>query len=279
MVVDAHENARELIDRTFEELGTSGQLPKEFPQKALGSLGQFGRSLRDGERIELGMHRHQRAFVNSHIRNRLATVANFETIDVERVLIGRITGIDSQPRHRFHLMLAGPERKSLEGGFLNADTFNSLEEFVGYAREAPLCALTILAGQRPNGELTITDVLSIETALPRDWAGRVAELSEIRDGWLDQTTPSPSAEAIDFLELLLAKCVERNLRRPLMYPSGEGGIQLEWRDDASSVEIEIYNARTVDAAWFETGSARDEELSFIFTDIDQIIEFIVRKLA
>jgi hypothetical protein len=227
----------------------------------------------------LGTHRYQRAVVNSHIRNRLAAVANFETIDVERVLIGRITGLDSQPRHLFHLMLAGPESKRLEGGFVDADTFNSLEEFFGYARDAPLCALTVLAGQHPNGELNITDVLSIETALPRDWAARVAELSEIREGWLEPTTPGPSVDTIDFLELLLAQCVEHNVPRPLMYPSGEGGIQLEWRTDTSGVEIEIYNTRTVDAAWFEIAGDHSEERSFLFTDTDQIVEFIVGKLA
>ncbi|MGW4325432.1 hypothetical protein ACWEKR_06020 [Nocardia sp. NPDC004573] len=276
-VLDAHEEARALIDETFDELGASGQIPKEFPTKALGLLAQFGRSLRDDERIELGFRQTRRVIVNGRVRNRLAEVANFDTIDVERVLIGRITGIESAP-HSFHLMLAGPDRKRMEGGFVDPDTFASLDEFVGYARDAPLCALTVLAGQRPSGDLIITDVLNIETALPPDWAARVAELSEIREGWLEPQTPGPSVEVIDFLELLLAQCVDHSVTRPLMFPSGEGGIQLEWRSDTSSVEVEIYNTRTVDVAWFQLEGDAGEERSFIFSDLDNIVEFIVGKL-
>ncbi|WP_148307010.1 hypothetical protein [Nocardia nova] len=277
-IVDAHEDARALVDRTFEELAHSGQLPKEFPPKALGVLGQFGRSLRDDERIELGTYRDQRAVVNTHIRERLAAVANFETIDVERVLIGRITGIESLPRHSFTLVLAGPDAKRLDCGFADPETFTAIEEFVGYARDAPLCALTVLAEQRTSGELTVTDVLAVETALPPDWVARVAALSEIRDGWLNPETPRPTVESIDVLELLLARCVEHNIPRPLMYPSAEGGVQLEWRREASGLEIEIYNARTVDASWFALDSERSEDASFMFTDIDQIVEFIVGNL-
>ncbi|WP_369024083.1 hypothetical protein [Nocardia cyriacigeorgica] len=272
--VDVYDDARELIDETFREIAESGRIPSSFPAKAIGNLAQFGRSLRDGESIVLGRNPDRPSVVNGPVRERLGELANLDTIDVERVFIGRITGLRSQPQHQFDLVLAGPEKKRMDGTFVDPAMFDLLEEFMGYAGTAPLCSISVLGQRQFNGELTVTDVLAIEAALPPDWASRVAELAEIRDGWLETTTRAPTVESIDLLEVLLAKCVDAGVPRPLMFPSGEGGIQLEWRERAATVEVEIFNDKSVEAVWFDPDSVAGAEMEYSFTDVDAIVEFV-----
>jgi hypothetical protein len=275
---EAYDNARDLVDETFRKIAESGQIPGKFPANALAALAQFGRSLRDDERIVLGRDEHRRAVVNQRVRERLGRLANLDTIEVEQILIGRITGLRSEPGHGFDLTLVWPEKRRIEGTFTDAVMFDLLEEFMGYSRHAPLCSISALTQQRTNGDISITDVLTVEPALPPDWASRAAELADIRHGWLESTTPAPSTEVIDTLEALLARCVDALLPRPLMFPSGEGGIQLEWREATANVEVEILNSRTIEAAWFEPDGDAGEEKTFLFTDVDPIVQFIAGTL-
>jgi hypothetical protein len=275
---DAYDQARDLINETFREVAEAGRIPESFPPVAMGALAQFGRSLADDERIVLGHGQRGPATVNRHVRERLGALANLETIEVELVLIGRINGLRSDPSHGFDLILVGPEKRRIEGTFADPLTFDLLEEFMGYSRRAVLCSISVLAQQRRAGELSITDVLGIEAALPPDWAARVAELAELHDGWLERSTPAPSPEVFDSVELILARCVDRGLSRPLIFPSGDGGIQLEWRESTAVVEVEILNSRVIEAAWFETEGDAGEDRRLIITDIDTAMQFIAEHL-
>ncbi|UFS93749.1 hypothetical protein [Nocardia huaxiensis] len=277
-IADAYDQARDLINETFREIDEFGRIPKAFPLVAMGVLSQFGRSLADDEHIVFGRGRPRPAVVNRRVRERLGDLANLETIEVERVLIGRINGLRSDPSHGFDLIVAGPEKRRIEGTFSDPLTFDLLEEFMGYGRRAVLCSISVLAQQRRTGDLSISDVLGIEAALPPDWAARVAELADLRDGWLEASTPAPSQEVFDTLELILARCVDQGLPRPLIFPSGDGGIQLEWRESTVNVEVEILNNRIIESAWFEAEGDGGEERRFIITEIDPTMQFIAGHL-
>lgn len=277
---EVYDAARDIIDDTFREINESGRIPANFPMSAVGALAQFGKSLRDDEYIMLGSQSESRSVVNRQVREKLRELANLQGIEVERVLIGRITGLRSEPKHQFDLVLSGTDkRRPIEGMFVDPATFDLLDGFKGYAGTAPLCSVSVVTEQFANGEFDIIDVLAVEVALPPEWSNRVAELTEIRDGWLTPATAAPTAEVIDLLELLLARWFDLGIPRPLMYPSGEGGIQLEWREPRAEIEVEILNSRTVEAVWFDPDSDSGEELKFLFADIDSITRFVVRSLG
>lgn len=270
-----YDAARDLINETFREIDESGRIPESFPPEAIRTMAQFGRSLRDDEHIVLGHFDHTRAVVSRRIREQLGELANLDTIEIEKVLIGRINGLRSDPSHGFDLTLAGPEKRRVEGTFTDPETYTLLAEYLDYGRRAALCSVSVLAQQRTNGDFDITDVLLVESALPRDWSARVVELANLRDGWLERATPAPSPEVIDTIELILARCVDHGVPRPLLFPSGDGGVQAEWREQSATVEVEIFNSRTAEAVSLDADGDVSHERNFLITDIDPIVNFIV----
>lgn len=154
-------------------------------------MAQLGRSLRDDERIVLGRNGRGRAVVNRQVRERLGELANLDTIEIEKVLVGRVNGLRSDPSHGFDLTLAGPEKRRVEVTFTDSDTYNLLAEYLDYGRRAILWSVSVLAQQRASGEVDVTDVLLVEPALPPEWASRISELAELRDGWMEKSTPHP----------------------------------------------------------------------------------------
>lgn len=71
--------------------------------------------------------------------------------------------------------------------------------------------------------------------LPTEWAARLGELAALRCGWLDGAGHSVDPAAIETAKALLLRLVGQD--RPGVFPTPEGGIQLEWPDGDLEVLI------------------------------------------
>lgn len=276
--VDWYDESRRLINEALREISDSNRVPSRFPRSALGDLAQFGRSLRDDERIELSGVNEPVAVLDPGTRTRIAALAQIDEIEIETTVLGQITGLRSDPQ-RFDLVLIGQDRYKLQGAYSDPAMWGVLRDLNGFAYTAPLSSLTVVAKQNRDGDLiAIVDVISIEAALPPRWAARIAELAQLQDGWLPPSTEAPTRGVLDVTEELLLACVDDNLPRPSIYPSGDGGVQLEWRAPGYNIEVELLNDGRVELAWFAEMSDETEEVEYAVFDAEDILQFIKRRM-
>ena len=97
--------------------------------------------------------------------------------------------------------------------------------------------------------MTIAD--NTEPLRHLDVRARLDELKSLRDGWLDGYGKAPSHMGMDWL----ADGFEKNypndpsLPKPYLYPTPEGGVQVEWTIGPNEASLEIC-IETHRAEWF-----------------------------
>lgn len=270
---DWHEEARRLINSALVELNAAQpSLPAEFPLETLKEFAQFGRSLTDAEYIQLSGPGETPANLNTQTRKTIQRLADLDHLEVELVVVGQVTGLRSVPQ-QFDVTVAS-DGKKFTGAYLDPLMWESLKELQGYGSRAPLAALSVVADQSPSGELlAIRDVLGVEAALPPEWQERLAHLTTLGRGWLDEGSEPPSALAVDQAEELLFAFVDEQWARPGIYPLAQGGVQFEWSSATGDVEVTLRNDGGVGG--FGTDSTGEIfEVDLDIRDIDAVLGFV-----
>lgn len=278
MSEDWHEHARVLVNEALSNVNNGVGLPSGFPVQALKEFASFGRSLQDDESIELSGDGDELARLMPQTRRRIQSLADLDAIEVELRVKGQVIGLHSDPQ-RLDVVLADGSGRKVVGEYSDPAMWDRLREFLGYAQRAPLVALAVVARQGLDGEIrAFVDVLGIEAALPAEWAARIEELSGLRTGWLEPDSVGPSPEALGATEEFLLACVDEDVQRPSIYPSADGGVQLEWRTQGSTVEVEILNSGEANAFAFDLAGGEDRELTLSEFDTDELLNFVAEQL-
>ncbi|MGL5864803.1 MAG: hypothetical protein ACRCYX_02875 [Dermatophilaceae bacterium] len=257
---DWFESARVLINTALRGFG-AGPVPadRRFPADCIPDLAALGRSLRDEESIELSDDGADPAVLDTAVRRRIREASNLGHLEVETVLHGQVTGLRSDPQ-QFDFVSSATGQK-VTGRYAESATWNELKEFQGYASRSPMVALSVLATQSPDGEVhQIVDVLGVEAALPEEWAERIDVLAGLEPGWFAEGSEPPSPQALDAAEQLLLACVDAGVGRPGIFPTPEGGVQLEW--STARVELEVVftgaTARVLSVSRVDDGEHEEE---------------------
>ncbi|MET4166567.1 MULTISPECIES: hypothetical protein [Gordonia] len=275
---DWHENARRLINSALGDIGTRDRVPTSFPPAAIKPLAQFGRSLRANERIELADNEDDpiRAVLTVDTRRRIQQLAKLDELEIETVVVGQVTGLSSTPPH---VDVAVPEelsQRKIGATFSDPSVFDSLHSYLGFGETAPPVALSVIAVQNREGLIVkITDVLHVEPALPPAWSERLRELAGLSDDWLHPGSKPPSIDTIERVERILLATLDAEVAAPAIYPSGDGGIQLEWRTSSRAVEVEVANSGGIEASWYGRANDDDgEDVTFLVDDPDGVADFV-----
>lgn len=278
---DWHEQARKLINEALYEVTNANKLPAQFPRDGLKELAQFGRSLHADERIELSDSKYETpAVLTLETRKQIQQLAQLDELEIETVLLGQITGLLSSPQRADLVIIEDDQPKKVTASYSDPTTWDALREHLGYAKDAPLASLTVVATQARDGRITnITDVLDVEFALPPEWTQRVVEVGALSEGWLEIGVEAPSKESVDRTQSVLLACVDAGFERPGIFPSIDGGIQLEWRNANRTVEVAILNSGLVEALWYGKGTDDSDERIFDVFGADDVVEFIEGALG
>lgn len=275
---DWHDDARRLINSALGDIGTADRLPASFPQAAIKPLAQFGRSLRADEQIELADSADdpRRAVLTVDTRRRIQRIAKLDELEIETVVVGQVTGLSSTPPHVDVAVTEDLLQRKITGTFSDPSVFDSLHSYLGYVEAAPPVALSVIAVQNREGIIVkITDVLHVEPALPSSWSERLRELADLGQNWLHPGSEPPSNETVERVERILLATLDAEVPAPAIYPSGDGGIQLEWRTSSRAVEVEILNSGPIEASWYGRSSDEDgEDRSFHDDDPDGVADFV-----
>ncbi|WP_156466321.1 hypothetical protein [Janibacter sp. Soil728] len=270
-VPDYLDRARALINDAFRGVAApASSVPRGYPPELLRDLAQLGRSLGPVERIEFSSDQEPTpAIVSQETRKRLHAIANLGEFEVERLLIGQVTGLRESPR-QFDLALA--DGTKVTGSFTDSETYDELQTFQGRSDRAPLASLSVVAVVSLQGSLQkVTDVLGIEPALPPAWAERLKVLGGLGRGWLEPDTPSISEQAIDSAEQFLFACLDEGFPRPRIYPTPQGGVILEWPQDDFDLDVEFNDGRA-HIQFVSLTSEEEWDKVIDWLDIDSLIE-------
>ncbi len=76
-----------------------------------------------------------------------------------------------------------------------------------------------------------------------DVRARLEELQNLKDGWLDGQGVAPSRMGLDWFAKTIGANYPADLPRPFIYPTAEGGLQLEWSlgEHELSLEVDLAN--------------------------------------
>lgn len=278
---DEFTDARELIERAIIAIARGDQLPRAFPSGAVGYFNRFGRTLQLGEHIRLsGPDAKREARYTPSVRKALL-LSREHTYRSNRVALGRIVEIDAEAST---FTLRTTDRDAVKCHF-ESELFPFIRGSLHPDGAGPVVAIegeAVLDGRDRILRMHVAEVAlnddpaeasdELPDVTPRYPASeltqlgeteikllrRLDELASLRDGWLDGQGRSPATGVIGALRAIAGELSATGIPDLHLYPTPEGGIQLEWRSGTTterSVEVKadlsIY-AVEVDTATGET---------------------------
>lgn len=232
LVKDTVKKAKE--DQNFKDL-------PGFPSLCLPDLLNFGKSLDNDEKISLSeIDESDRVDLDEEWRQ-LARASDSESKYSDISLTGQIIGLTSMDDGGATYKFKSYEPKETLAGKIGSDLWEKFKDFLGQSNRAPMAAISVVICSDPDtGIRSIEQTYSISEALPRELLERVKEISQLSQGWLDPNTGEgepPSDIVLDVLEPILSVIVESDLSVPLIAPSPNGGVEIEWEDNDFEIAI------------------------------------------
>jgi hypothetical protein len=259
--IDAAEHKEQIIDHV--------------PAELLGYFDRFGRGLREGEVLEFFPGAQRPARLTKLTRRRLLLASQNEELSDEITIRGMVSEVD-QGKMSFELQLAGGKKVAAKMDAIHLDTI--LEATRGYRSGVKVSVSGVGRFDR-NERLQsldlIEDAVIIET---NDPLARIDELRLLKAGWLDGRGFVPDVSGFSWLERFFRESYPLTLPAPYIYPTEEGGVQLEWRTGNQDVSLEIdLSSHIGELHGFNTQTYEDEFITLKLGDkngIENLVAFI-----
>lgn len=254
---DYFEQARDLVSECVA--ANENALPEKFPKELLVHFNQLGRSLREGEALELPRQGMESAVLTPEKRKKLVLAAD-QVYEKEVDLLGTIAEVDFE-KSTFRLRLA-------DGGQVVAsmpDSFrNKAREHGGKTRHQ--VALKGVAAYDSWDRLQkLVSVESLEVVENYAIATRMDELAQMQDGWFEGRGVAPDADKLAIVADRLVADYPEKLMLPTLVPTQDGNLLLEWTADGSpSLDVRLDNLQASFHAFGPNGN--DIERDFNLTN-------------
>ncbi len=110
---------------------------------------------------------------------------------------------------------------------------------------------------------------------PLDIKTQIDDLRRLKNGWLNGKGIAPTG--LDWLLSFFDKYFPVSLPLPHLYPTAEGGVQIEWTTGNYDLSIE-FDFETRSAQWYELNLENDEKvyLAIDLTSDKEINEFMIK---
>lgn len=229
--------AAEAIGNAIDAAEHGGDITSYLPTNLLGYFDRFGRGLREGEILEFFPGRERPARLTKLTRRRLLLASENEVLTDETTLRGLVSELDMD-KMSFELQTASGRKIIAHLDAIHLDVI--LEAMNGYRSGVKVSVSGIGRfdrHERLNSFDMIEDAAIIESIDP---LARLDELRLLRAGWLDGIGRVPTHADFDWLEFFFESSYPSTLPTPYIYPTEEGGIQLEWRTGNQDLSLEIY---------------------------------------
>ena len=265
----AHENqsyfelARDSVINAIEAAELNNNINDHLPESLLVYFDKLGRGLKDDEYIDFAPEASGRSAKLNKLTRRRLILASSQWMDMtdEVTLRGLIPEVD-QAKLSFELLTIDNQKVSGPISAQHRETI--ISAFNGYQKGQRVSIQGVAVHNR-NGQLkSLVEVEHVSLLDCGDIAARLDELRLLKDGWLDGEGKAVDATLLSFLEKDLDKYISDETPSPFLYPTIEGGVQIEWslRGYEITLEVEPGYYGYLHALHVETGREVERELNF-----------------
>ena len=115
----------------------------------------------------------------------------------------------------------------------------------------------------------------------RDWmptlTDRLLDLSRLPLAWDGGAGRPVDSETIGFAHRLLQSLCDVGVAEPVVVPTSSGGLQIEWHDDSTEIDLELSTDRTSSVfVWMQDESGNEQEYE---GELRSGADFLGRALA
>jgi len=208
-----------------------------LPAALLGYFDRFGRGLREGEALEIWPGASRPARLSKITRRKLLLASQNQVLTDEVTVRGIVPEID-QNKMSFELQLADGRKINAKMDTIHLDTI--LEATGGFRHDVKVSVSGIGRFDR-HERLQSLDVIEDAAIIEfNDPLARLDELRLLKAGWLDGRGLVPAPVEFDWAESFFRDHYPATLPTPMIYPTAEGGFQLEWRTGNQDISLEIF---------------------------------------
>lgn len=257
---DEFDEARDRVSQAVEDVNNGKGLSQGFPRHALRYFGAFGRTLNEGETMEL-VRPGEDAGVryDQAVRKKLLRLSTATYVEDVAVL-GRITEVDYKNR-TFQIDTEGDSSRRIPGAY--PEEMN--DEINRVAGESLLVQLVGAAEHKADGRVerihSVDELWTGDAVHVRD---RMDELLRLPAGWLDG-----AGDALDKFhaervrDVLVAVVSVGDIPSPRIFPTPDGAVEAEWTIGCWEISVTFGLAGAVDvsAVNLATGADADHELA------------------
>lgn len=271
------EQARDLISDCVRASADNQTLPEAFPKNLLDYFNVVGRSLRDGESVDLAGDKAAKPARLDPERRKQLVLAAQKTYLKEVELAGRVEEVD-WAKSSFRLRLD-------DGTATQAPFSPEIEAMVREAAGRPrtratLRGLGIYDAYDKLQKISATEHLEVSPNF--DLGAQIDALGKIKDGWMEGSGKGPPVADLEWLSDHLTTSFPSDLPLPFACPSPVGGVFLEWKLGVWVVSAEFHlpeRRGELQAVNAETSHTEDLELKLGDADSFNGIYDFVRRFA
>ena len=206
-------------------------------EEAIACFDRLGRGLRTGESLILSSSHGTDAVLTRDTRKKILLASpKLQEYSEEYVVHGMIPEID-QDKLTCRLLLFDGKKITVPYNAQHEQTV--LDAVVGYRDKQTKVMLKGVGIVSRQGRLQKFESLeSIDILDPLDIFVQIESMRHLKDGWLEGAGKAPSESGLNWLAELLDRYL-LDKTTPYLYPTNEGGVQVEWSLNGWEASLEI----------------------------------------
>lgn len=225
------DQARDLIAECIA--APDGQLPDRFPKELLFHFNQLGRSLREGEKMEMELPGGGTATLTPERRKHLVLAAD-QVYQRPVELSGTIEEVDWE-KSTFRMRLLDGSKVIVP----MPESFHTHARKLGGRHRHQITVSAVGAYDSWDRLQKIVATDSFETQEDFELSAKFDELRSLSDGWFDGGGIAPQKDKLDLVAARLIGRFPEKVPFPAIVPTPEGNLLFEW-EGSGSPSVDLY---------------------------------------
>lgn len=233
------EKAKDRIIELVEDVN-GGKRPTQLDYKLLSYFSKIGKNLLDDESIDFGYNYNSKkpssAILNKSTRKKILLSSEQKTEYADSIKVFALIPEIDQKSNTFQIETDVGNIKCPLTETVKDSVFIAFNEYVNKT----YVSLKGTALFNRNDKITeITEIESIDILDPLDISLRINNLSKLEDNWYEGHGKSLNKVGLNKFENLFTSYFDNKLPLPAIFPKIDGNIQLEWKNEAKNIVIDI----------------------------------------
>ena len=231
---------------------------EHLPDRYMPYFKRIGRTLRDGERLELIVPERQiSAQLTKESRGRLLQHTSFIKHKQEVDLHGTVSAVD---RDKMSFQLQRVYGSKITCPMLEQHLDTVLRALAGYGSHARVLVRCVALFDRQDRITGLESIMRVSLLDSLYVPARLDEFRDMRDGWLEGQGKAPPHSGLDWLSDTFKARYPDEALLPHTYPTPEGGVRMEWTRDTDVAVLEIdLHRRNGNWLYFDRNSDVEQE--------------------